>query len=327
MSAYSELIDLFVKANDIAVFMHVNPDGDCVCSALALTLFLRKKGKNVSVFAPCLDSSSLPAKLAFLPGFAEINAIPPAVKYDLCAGVDLGDEGRLGDACFRLFLKGKTSAVIDHHSEYKNFARMTVREDDAASTTQILYKILADYDKSTIDADIALLLYTGLLTDSGGFTFSNTSPETHTVAAELLRYAFDAAEINRIVMKDIPLNVFRLKNRVLSRVELCEDGKLALINFTKEDFTATETTEKDTDGIINNVINIIGVELAVSVSEIGDKSYKVSFRSKHGVDASACAKCFGGGGHFHAAGCRVYGYYEDVHTKLLDAAREMLDYA
>lgn len=324
---YSELIRLFENSQDIAIFMHINPDGDCVCSALALYLFLKKIGKNAVCFAPDFKSDSLPEKLAFLPNIKEINSVNSINKYDLCVGVDVGDEGRLGDSCFRLFLKGKKTAVIDHHSEHKDFANLTVREENAASTTQILYKILSEYNKEIIDDEIATCLYVGLLTDSGGFSFDCTSSETHWVASELLRFNFNVAEINRIIMKDIPLNVFRLKNRVLSKLELYEDNKIALIFFNDEDFTATDTNEKNTDGIINNILNIIGVELAVSVCAIGEKSYKVSFRSKNSVDASACAKCFGGGGHFHAAGCRLYGYYEDVHNKLLDVAKEMLSYA
>ncbi len=326
MATYNKIIDLIEKSKDIAVFMHANPDGDCLGSAIALTRFLNKKGKRVFCFAPDLNKSALPVKVSFF-GYEVITDSYNGERFDLSIGVDLGSANLMGDACFRIFLKGKKSIVIDHHSEHTDFADVTVREKSAASTTQILYKILAEYDKSAIDEKIAECLYTGLVTDSGGFSFSCTTSETHFVAGELLKYNIDCAEINRIVMKDIPLNVFHLKNRVLSGMKLYEEGHIAVICFTKEDFEATGTNEKNTEGIINSVLNVIGVELAVSISETSDKCYKVSFRSKHNVDASACAKCFGGGGHFHASGCRVYGYFEDVYDKIISSCKEIYHYA
>lgn len=326
MTKYAKILEIIEKSNDIAVFMHVNPDGDCLGSAIALTRFLAKKGKRVTCFAPELKKALLPEKVSFF-GYEVVTDAYSGEKFDLSIGVDLGSANLIGDACYRIFLKGKKSVVIDHHSEHNDFADFTVREKEAASTTQILYKILSEYDKDLIDDKIAECLYTGIVTDSGGFSFSCTTSKTHSVAAELLKYDIDCAEINRVVMKDIPLKVFNLKNRVLSRIKLYEEGGMAVICFTKEDFLATGTDEKNTEGIINSVLNIIGVELAVSISETADKCYKVSFRSKHDVDASACAKCFGGGGHFHAAGCRVYGYFDDVYEKIISACKEIYSYA
>lgn len=327
MTNYSDAIKLLKENDKIAVFMHINPDGDCISSALSLYLFLKKLGKNVVCFSQNFDSAVISEKLRFLPKVEAFNAVAPAKEYDLCVGVDVADAGRLGDQCFRLFMKGKRNLVIDHHLPTTEFSKNVIRESDAASTTQIIYKILKQFDKKLIDDDIATCLYTGLVTDSGCFGFSSTTSETHVVASELLKYDINPSEIVRRVIKDVNLNVFRLKNRVLDKAEFYQDGKLGVITFLASDFTATNTTEKDTDGIINALIDVTQVELAVSVSEIADKSYKVSFRSKHTVDASACARCFGGGGHFHAAGCRVYGYFEDVKNNILDAVKEIMSYA
>lgn len=326
-SKYAKLIDLIDKANNIALFMHINPDGDCIGSILAMKRFLNNMGKNATCFAPNLDRNCLPEKFSFLTGFCDISDVKPTEKYDLCIALDVAEGARMGDVCYRIFLKGAFTAIVDHHLPVAKFADVEIREQQAAGTTQILYKIMADYDENAIDKEVAECLYCGLLTDSGVFSFNCTTPETHIVAAKLLEKGIDAPEINRKVIKDVAKNVFDLKNRVLSEVELFESEKIGLIVFKADDFACTGTTEKDTEGIINNVLNITSVELAISITEIGDKSYKVSFRSKHNVDASACARAFGGGGHYNAAGCRAYGYYEDIKAKILDVSKEMLSYA
>ncbi len=327
MASYKKAIDLLKNNQKIAVFMHINPDGDCISSALSLYLFLKKCGKDVVCFSQGLDSSVISDKFKFLPSIDAFNSVPPQKEYDLCVGMDVSDASRFGETCFRLFMKGKNNLVIDHHIANNNFAKNVVREESAASTTQILYKLLVEYDENLIDKDIATCLYTGLVTDSGCFSFSCTTKETHLVAAKLLTYGIDSTEITRIVMKDTPISVFMLKNRVLSRAEFFDGNNIGLINFTLEDYDATGTTEQNTEGIINSILDVQGVEVAISISAIAEKSYKVSFRSKHKVDASACARCFGGGGHFHASGCRVYGYYEDVKNKIIEAVREISSYA
>jgi phosphoesterase RecJ-like protein len=322
---YQEIINHLEKAETIAIYMHINPDGDCVGSSLAMNRFLSKLGKTVHSFSANIPNA-VPKKLQFLPFSSDINKFTALKKYDVSLGVDVGDAGRLGDTLYKQYLKGQTKIVIDHHEDYVDFADITLREDDAASTTQILYKLLAYWNKELIDEDIATSLYTGLITDSGGFSFANTSPETHQVASELLSYGLDNAEINRKVMKDVEYNVFQLRNRVLSSAQFYNDGKIGIISYNKGDFEKTNTTENDTEGTINIVLNIESVEIAISIAEIEDKKYKISFRTKHKVSAGACAKCFGGGGHFHAAGCRGYGYFEDVYNKILKVSKEMLDY-
>ncbi len=327
MTEYSEFFDFIEKSKTIAVFMHVSPDGDCLSSAIALTRYLKNMGKNAVCFAPDLKRANLPEKLSFLPDFDLVNSAEPQKSYDLCIGVDVGDEGRLGDTCFRLFIKGKCTLVVDHHSSHRDFADKTIREENSASTTQILYKMFRSYDKNFIDNDIAACLYTGIVTDSGCFSFSNTTSETHLVAGQLLNYDFDSATICRKVTKDIKLNVFKLKNAITSKLETYENDRIAYVYTSLKDLSDFGATEKDTEGLVNTVLDIEGVELSIAVTEIKDKAYKVSFRTKGNVDASACARSFGGGGHFNASGCRAYGYYEDVHTQIVNVAREILSYA
>lgn len=324
-NVYQEIIDHLEKAKTIAIYMHTNPDGDCIGSSLALYIFLKKLDKTVHCFS-ANKLNPVPKKLLFLPSSEEINKYAPLKKYDVSIGLDVGDAGRIGEELYRKFVKGEKRIVVDHHMENEDFADITLREDEAASTTQILYKLLKHWNQSNIDIDIATALYVGIVTDSGGFSFSNTSPETHQVACELLGYGIDNADINRRVMKDVEYDVFQLRKRVLAKAEFFNDEKIGLIVYKKEDFEKTNTTENDTEGTINIILDVETVEIAISMAEVDTQKYKISFRTKRKVSAAACAKSFGGGGHFHAAGCRGYGYFEDVYEKVLTVAKEMLDY-
>lgn len=323
---YTKFVNVIKKCQTFAIFTHINPDGDAVGSSLALHTYLLNAGKTSHLFLPNSDKN-IPPKLTFLPGTDEYNKNAPMADYDCAIALDCGDVSRLSDENLRIFIKCKNRIVIDHHESHEAFAPLTMLEINSASTTQIVYKLLRATDKKYIDKNVALLLYVGLVTDSGSFSYTSTSAETHNVAAELLDYGIDAGYVSRKVMKDTPHNIFNLKNRVLSKTKFFENNAIAFVSYIDDDFEATGTTEADTEGIINNILDIDTVEIAISLAEIKDKAYKVSFRTKEKVNAANLAKIFGGGGHANAAGCRVYGYFEDVCNKLISAATEMLKYA
>ncbi len=323
-SKYQEAISFMEKADSVAVFMHINPDPDCIGSALALALFLKKKGKKVSVFTPDTRTTTMvPEKVKFLPHIDMLNKCDRK-EFDLSIAVDLGETGRIGDLALPTFYKGEKSLVIDHHETYTDFADATVREECAGSAAQIIYKIMCDYDKTCIDKDIASLLYAGLVTDSGNFSYESTSTETFSVASELLGYGIDFSDITRRLTKDVDYNVYRLKTKVLSEAHFFADNRLVVIIFRQKDFMETGTKEKDTDGVINEAQNVTSVQLAISIAEVGTDRFKVSFRSKGEISARACAEAFGGGGHLNASGCRISGKFEDVFDKLVSVGKSKL---
>lgn len=327
MNNYDKIIGVLKNASNVAIFMHINPDCDCIGSAIALSAFLKNDGKKACFFSPDLKTTDMiSAKYSFLPYFNQFN-VAQDTNFDLAVAVDTGDAGRVGDIAFRKFVKIGKNVVIDHHEIHEDFSPITLRESDSASTTQILYKIMKEYDESLIDKEIATLLYAGIVTDSGGFTFENCSSETYSVAAELVSYGIKHGEICSRLLKDVSPQVFTLRNRVLSKTKFFENGRIGMIVFRAEDFSETKTTDADTDGIVNFVRDVEGVDVAISVAEVGDKKFKVSFRTTDKVNAAACARCFGGGGHVRAAGCRVYGYFEDVCGKIIDAVKEMVNNA
>lgn len=323
---FFEIKKMFSEANAIAIYMHVNPDCDCLGSALALYAFLTKMGKKAVVFSPDLTTNQMyPEKIRFLPGFDIVNTNESNItKFDLSVGLDTGDAGRLGEIAFRKFVKARKTLVIDHHEIHEDYAQYTYREWDAVSTTQILYKLFCYINPEFIDKDTATCLYAGMVTDSGGFTFESNSAESYYIASKLIEKGIDFSAICERLLKDITKRVYILKNRVLSRTKFYENDRIAIIVFRLKDFEETNTSDKDTDGIINNAQNVCGVDLAISIAEIAPKKYKLSFRSKNNVNAAACAKCFGGGGHYRAAGCRLFGDFDDVYEKVLTMAKEMI---
>lgn len=324
---YDKVIHALKNAEKIAIFMHINPDGDCISSALALYTFLTKLGKNAAVFAP-EDLNNLPVKMAILKNFDKLTPSQGVqASFDLAIAVDAAGFNRLSDDNARIFINAKKKVVIDHHVSHAEYGNITLLNENASSTAEIVYILLKRWDASVIDKDIATLIFTGIVTDTGCFAYSSVSSETFMIASELLEYGVDNAEIVRKIEKSRTLPVFNLTHRVLSGIKFFHNGEIAIIFFKSSDFIATGTTEYDTEGIINSALNINGVELAISIAQVKEKSFKVSFRSKERLDVSKLAACFGGGGHVRAAGCRINGYAEDVYNKVIEAASEMLEYA
>ncbi len=309
------------KAQTIALFSHINPDGDTCGSALALYRALKTYGKQPYVFCDGVFNE----KLKYLDGIEEYNkhAFRP---FDLAIAVDCSDDGRLG-AYDKEYYSCRYRIFVDHHITRGRRGDLNIVETDAAATAEVVFDLIRAMDKKTpcLDDTVAKLLYCALVTDSGGFSFSSVTKKTMQTAAELIGYDFKANEIFDNFIKKTDFNVFSLKNRVLSGTRLYENGAIAGIFFRKQDFEATGTSETDTDGIINNVININGVKIAFSVTETkGEMQYKVSFRTVDGVSADEIAAVFGGGGHKNAAGCRASGFFEDVKDKILNACRNAL---
>lgn len=313
---YDAIVKLLKNADDIALYCHTNPDGDALSSMLALKSALEKRGKNVSAFC----DSPVPAKYMCLSG-AETISFPDKKTHALGLSVDCSDIDRLGQ-CIKSYLSCKTSIAIDHHSTFKRFSDIALVESNAAACAQIVYKLLKHI--KAIDKEIAELLFAGLVTDSGCFSYSNVTLETMKIAAELLEYDVDSADVIFKVFKSTSINRFKLKNRALSNAKFICDEKAAYIVFKKDDFAATDTSTADTEGIVSELKDIDSVQIAFALCEVGQHSYKLSIRTKDNIDAAEMARTFGGGGHPNAAGCRVNGYSEDIIDNIIKMAIDRL---
>lgn len=313
---YSLIIRMINRANDVAVYCHTNPDGDTLSSALALYTALKKQGKQVSIYC----DMPVPDKYRVLTNSSEIE-FPHKGTHELAIAVDCAGIDRLGQ-CMRSFLSSKAQIAIDHHKSFARFAEICLVDGEAAACAQIMYRLLKQM--KAIDGDVAGLLFAGIVTDSGSFAYSSVTEETHVIASELLSYGIGGSDIIYDVFRSTDLNKFRLKCRVLDKAKFFEDGKIAIITFTKNDFEATGTDTADTEGIISELIAIRDVQVAYALAEVGERSFKLSIRTKSAVDASEIAMTMGGGGHSAAAGCRINGYFEDVVEKIVKLAKDRL---
>ena len=316
MNDYSETIKKINKAQDIAIYCHTNPDGDALGCMLALGFALEKKGKTVSMYC---DTPISQRNSRFV-GSDRIS-LPDSSVHELGISVDASDIDRLG-GCIKSFLSCKSQIAIDHHKSFKRFTETCFVDKDACACAQIVFKLVKEM--KLIDSRVAQLLFCGIVTDSGTFAYSSVTPETHEIAAELMRYDFDAADAIYNVFRSTSMERFNLKRRVLSNAKFFDDGQVGIIVFKSADFTATNTTTADTEGIINELIDIDSVKVAYALSEVGDKNYKLSVRTKDPVDASEIAGLYGGGGHKNAAGCRVNGYLEDIIERIAKIASDRI---
>lgn len=303
-------------ARTIAVYCHTNPDGDTLACALALYRALVSIGKSVEIFC----DGAVPDKYVFFENSDKI-ALPRKGVHDVGFAVDCSDIDRLGGAA-KSFLSSSSTLAVDHHKSHSPFADVYFADATAAACAEIVFDLLDGMN--LVDDGVAALLFAGIVADSGCFQYPSTTRRTHEIACKLLAYDIDASQIIYNVHRRIPENVFELKMRVLGRTKFFENGKIAIVTFFSKDFVDTATLPSDTEGIISSAIDVDGVEIAFAVSEVADKNFKVSVRTKNYVDASDLASTFGGGGHDKAAGCRLNGYYEDVIDKLLKAARDRL---
>lgn len=312
---------LISRAQKIAIVCHANPDGDTLGSGLALFRTLRALCKDVSIF--CSDAPA--GKLTALNGAELVRTDVPKEAFDLAVAVDCSDINLL----FRhanLIRHARTSACVDHHVSNNDYADFTYVERGVAAAAQPIYKLIRLLlPRQKLDMQTAELLYTALVTDSGGFAFSSVTGETMRIAADLLDAGVRGDKIIEFFMHDVTMPVFKLKTRVLAGAEFFADGKIGVITFSKEDFDATGTSVADTTGVINSVREIEGVHIAVALTEAGREEFKVSIRSNEHACANRIAAVFGGGGHDRAAGCRVFGIYEDVKERVLKACRDHLE--
>ena len=319
---YRDFVKAVNTSDRVAIISHVNPDGDTCGSALALYRALKLYGKkNVYLFC----ESEIKQSLRTLDGSEDYN-VCEAAKCDLAIACDCAENDRMG-IYLDLFNKAKFRVNIDHHKTNCRYGNINIIEAGVSATCEIMYKVIKalDAEKPCFDDIVAKLLYSGLVTDSGGFSFSSVSSQTHFIASELIKYNFNSSEICEHFLKSVPMNTFLLRARVLSRAKFFEDGKIGMIVFEQEDFDVTGTTPDNTEGAINFVRDIVGVEIAVAMTQLKKQnSFKISVRTSDNVDASRITMIFGGGGHKNAAGCRISGYYEDVKERLLKACRDEL---
>jgi phosphoesterase RecJ-like protein len=207
---------------------------------------------------------------------------------------------------------------IDHHRTNGGCGDYCLIDPDAAATGMLVYRILTALGVE-IGYDVAVNIYVAILTDTGSFHYSNSSPEAFHIAGEMIRRGIDPWAVAEQVYETQSADRLRLLGRVLSSLEITAGGKVASITTMKKDLADFSAGKDSLEGFINYPRSILGVEVAVAFREEGEGEFRVSFRSKGRVDVSAVALAFGGGGHRNAAGCTVRGPFAEVKRKVFGA--------
>src|SRR5712691_447481 len=309
----------------VCLTTHVNPDGDGLGSEAGLVHLLRSRGVDAVITNP----TATPPRFGFLfedlPGVDRTGeAIKELRRCDLIIVLDISDFGRLGMLGETVRARGVPVACVDHHVSVGLLPPGPRYLDaDAAATGELIFE-LALANSWTVSQEAARGLYVAILTDTGGFRFSNTRPRTLRVAAELLETGVDAEEIYLEVYARAPEGRPRLFAEALQTLVVEPQHGLAWVTVPPGAIERLGVSSDDLDGVVEFPRSIEGVRMALLFREVSQGRVKVSLRSVGDVDVAAFAKEFGGGGHTKAAGLSLTGSLAEVQAKVLKAAREYL---
>lgn len=313
MQDWKQVREAISDASIINIFTHIHADGDCLGSAFALAYFLCDSGKRVNI----ISEENPPENLSFiykkdLPGTMKFyvwddikNNDNTELECDLSVAVDVSDVKRLGDRG-ELFYKAPVKVRIDHHLATETFAEITVCNPSWAATAEGIWELIKTYDgfKDLPHlTEIAKSVYTGILTDTGCFAYSNVTADTHMIASEILSLTGSLSWIYSAIYENISKNEIALKAKAYNKVEYYADGSIAFLQITKEDMTETGTDDESLSGLAPFLRTIEGVSVGILVKPgkfLGQ--CRISLRSDERCDVNAVATTFGGGGHKRAAG-------------------------
>ncbi|OUM96936.1 MAG: exopolyphosphatase [Thermobacillus sp. ZCTH02-B1] len=317
-----EALRFLREHDDFLIVSHVQPDGDAISSTIAVRWLLDRLGKRSLM----INEGRVPPRLAFLPYAGEIvnyGGRKPERRFRAVVAVDCADFSRIG-LVSELFDEPCALLNIDHHPTNDAFGTVNLLRHDAAATAEILFDLI-EHAGLAIDAEAATVIYTGLLTDTGGFRYSNTSPHVMAAASKLLAAGADAHRLADRLLERMTVSQLRILQRGLARLEFTEDGRVGWLYIEPKDLEETGASGEDLEGLVNYARNIDGVEVGLLFKGMEDGTVKVSFRSAGKADVAAIAQRFGGGGHIRAAGCRLAMPLDEAMRLVVDTVRRALD--
>ncbi len=312
-------------ARRVVLTSHVNPDGDGLGSEVALAHLLRGRGVEVAIANPTATPARFDFLLRDLPGADRYRDAVKAIREaDLLCVLDIADTGRLGHLGAAVTAHGAPVVCVDHHASPGSLPPGPRYVDaGAAATGELIYE-MAYANEWPVTVPAARALYVALLTDTGGFRFSNTHPRTLRVAADLLETGIDPESIYLDVYATAPEGRPRLLAETLQTLVVERDLGLAWVTVPPGAMERYRLTPDDLDGVVEHPRSIAGVRLAILFREMSQGRVKVSLRSVGDVDAADLAHRFGGGGHAKAAGLALAGTLPEVQQTVLAAARAYL---
>ena len=305
------------SADRILILCHQKPDGDTLGSGLALLYGLQGLGKMVRI--ACSDG--FPQRYHFLYDGFEPEC-QPQFSPELVVAVDIADPQLFGEetACWA----DRVDLCIDHHPSNSRYARQLLLDVRAAGTVEAISQVL-DALGVSIDRRIATCIYTGMATDTGCFRYSNTTSDTHRLAARMMDCGVDAYQINKLMFETKSVARMELERLVMDTLEYHCNKRVAMIVISLDMITRTGVPEQEREGIAAIPRQIEGVDVAVTFTEKQEGVYRISMRSGERVNSSAVCARLGGGGHARAAGCTIEGSLEQAKEAILQQLKAELD--
>lgn len=313
-------------SKSILIVSHANPDGDAVSSLIALGLGLEKLNKKVVLY----NESLIPAVYRFLPSVDRISQdLDTEMQFDTVIVLDCGDLERIGDAV-QTVLAEQIVINIDHHVTNTGFGDIQFVDPEACATAELIHRLLKHLSVP-IDTAIATAIYTGILTDTGSFRFSNTNLSTFAICTEMVEKGVRPFDVAQCVYGTYSLGRIKLLNLALDSIEISSNGKLSIMTITQEMLNMTRTQLDDVDGLIHYARRIEDVKVAALIQELrnGKKPsdnqhrFHVSLRSDGTVDVASIAAAYGGGGHSNAAGFGIDAKLSEVKSKIVILAEKL----
>jgi phosphoesterase RecJ-like protein len=307
-------------AGRLLVASHKDPDGDAVGSLLAMGLALLRLGKQATLYNP----SPIPAVYQFLPCVGRIQrGLDAPEDYDAAVILDCGDLPRVGEG-WPLVSRVPVIINIDHHVSNTGFGTLQLIDGNACATAELVARLIRALEVP-LDREMATCIYTGILTDTGSFRFSNTNSAAFAISREMMELGVDPFSVAQHVFGSYSLGRIKLLNLALNSIEISGNGRLSLMTVTRRMLAETQTQQEDVDGLINYARRIEDVRVAALIQEQtnglatpdGRARFHVSLRSDGTVDVAALAGAFGGGGHHSAAGFQIETTLPDIKSSLM----------
>jgi bifunctional oligoribonuclease and PAP phosphatase NrnA len=313
------------NSKNVLVVSHANPDGDAIGSLIAMGLALKAIGKKTTLY----NESSIPAVYRFLPAVNSVVREIGNQNFDTAVILDCGDLERIGEAV-SMVRRIPVIINIDHHATNAGFGNLQLIDTSACATAEIVYRLIKQLSVS-IDENIATSIYTGILTDTGSFRFSNTNKAAFAICEEMVALGVDPYKIAQRVYGTYSLGRIKLLNLALDSIEISYNGRLSIMTLTQNMLKKTRTQSEDVDGLINYARRIEDVKVAALIQEYqnGDGTsetcgnYHVSLRSDGTIDVAEIASSFGGGGHSSAAGFNIESTLTDLKLKIFNLAERL----
>jgi phosphoesterase RecJ-like protein len=312
-SSFSEIHQALRSADRILVVSHARPDGDALGSTLAAALWLRQEGHSVTAW----NEDGVPQKFSYLPEAVLVTKPSEQVQeFDAILVLDTATKERLGK---KVLASARSSLwiAIDHHVSNEMFAHKNLVTSTSPATGEILAEGFLQ-EKIAITPEIACNLYAAISTDTGSFQYSSTTARTFEIAAALVKTGVPVGTFSQAMYGNQPRRRFELLRHALEESKFSCNNRVASFALARKEAAALGTLPEDTEGIIDHLRSVEGVEVAIFFEELANNQVRISVRSKtHSFDASAFCQQYGGGGHRMAAGAILQGSIEEIEKKVL----------